>query len=100
MTDLLGLLSDVHRAVNDLGGIRLIITDVEGLAGVVDRYTGTIHISPGLTLPETLRVLADAVAVLAPPDTGADSMSLAAGAEGGPSAAVRKPRHLRVVPGA
>jgi len=97
MTDLLGLLSGIHRAVTECGEIHLTVTDVEGMTGCVDRYSNTVHISPGLTLPEMLHVLADAVQILAPPPVAA-VVPLAVGG-GDPGNLVPKPRvrHLSMV---
>lgn len=97
MTDILGLLYAIHHALNECGDLHLAITQLEGMAGVVDRYTNTIHISPGLTLPEMLRVLADAVGILDPPTAVVEEPIAVGGAD--PGALVLQLRHLSVVPG-
>jgi hypothetical protein len=94
MTDLLGLLSGIHRAVVELGDVHLTLTELDGHAGVVDRHTNTVHMQPGLTLPEMLHVLADAVAVLAPQTNAV--VPLAVGG-GDPCAMIPRPRHLTVI---
>lgn len=99
MTDLLTLLSGIHRAVTLRGDLRLALTDVEGHAGAVDRDTGTIHISPGLSLPEVLRVLADGVDTLAPTAEHSPPAQIAVGGDSG-DVAIPHPRHLRAVPDA
>lgn len=95
MTDLLGLLSAIHRAVTQVGVLHLSITDVEGAAGAVDRLTHTIHISPGLSLPEMLRVLAEGVEALAPPGEVLPA-PLAVGGDD-PCALMPAQRHLSLV---
>jgi hypothetical protein len=96
MTDLLGLLSGLHAAVSERGVVRLTITDVEGHNGAIDTHTNTIHISPGLTLPAMLRVLADGVNALAPAETTSTGGQLAVGGGGG-EVAVPTGRHLWAV---
>ena len=95
MTDLLGLLAGIHHLLAQDGVLHLAITQVEGMAGVVDLHTRTIHLAPGLSLPETLRALADAVAVLAP-QTELIAEPIAVGG-GDAGAVVPSPRHLSVV---
>lgn len=96
MTDLLGLLAGIHGAVIRHGELRIAVTDLGGLDGAVDRYTGTIHLAPGLTLPDALRVLADALAVLAPTAEELPAAIAVGGEE--PGAVVPSPRHLTLVP--
>jgi hypothetical protein len=96
MTDLLGLLAGIHGAVNQLGGLRIAMTDLDdGMLWVVDTYTKTIHIRPGLALPDGLAALTAALAVLAPPVEQAPP--LAAGGEGDPVAPMPAGRHLRAI---
>lgn len=65
MTDLLGTLNTLHAAVNAAGGVRIARTSVDGMAGVVDRETNTIHINPDLGLDEWLATLAEGLKVIA-----------------------------------
>lgn len=95
MTDLLGLLSGIHEAVNRHGDIHLAITDIEGHRGAVNRRTRTIHLAPGLTLPETLQVLVDGIAALTPTDDEEVTVPIAVGEVPTPRAPA--PRHLSVV---
>ena len=107
MTDLLGLLVGMHGAVNQLGSLRLAITDLEDMDWVADRRTGTIHLRPGLSPMDGLKAVAAALEILAP--TAAEPVrsvavgghaSSATGPAGQHFSAVpdRSERHLRPVP--
>lgn len=96
MTDLLGLLSGIHDALARHGKLHISITDIDGARGAVDHRTGVIHIAPGLTLPETLKVLVEAVAMLAPV-TEPVASPIAVGGGRDPSALMPTPRRLSAV---
>jgi hypothetical protein len=97
MTDLLGLLAGIHQAVNQLGGIRIALTELDDMDWCVDRRTGTIHIQPGLDFPTGLTAMMDALAVLAPAATVAPPIAVGETSPGGPATG---PRRLTAVPDA
>ncbi|HEU5475661.1 MAG TPA: hypothetical protein VFV67_33900 [Actinophytocola sp.] len=96
MSDLLGLLANLHQAVTR-HNITIAAGKLDGTPAVIDTATNTIYLDTQLGLTEFLAALGAAVEALAPP-TGAAMPA----ADGTLPGAAHPLRHLRAVdpPGA
>lgn len=99
VTDLLGLLHDLRRAVTAGDDVHVVSASLSGRAGVVDLHTGTIYIDPGLHPDDWHATLADGLRSLVQEgasrgDPADEQTSLPITADGGQ--VIPMPRRLRL----